>query len=1671
MEDSKKTKAQLIEELQALRKQSESYEDFLSKPLYQSAELMRLITENTTVNIGILTFDLKAEYVYANPSVKTTLGYTPEELVGRSFFDFIHPDDKKALLPLLKSYLQKKVKNLFTANESEISEVLDFRFIDKSGHWRYLRSTVNIAGKYLLAVSTDISAQKEIDLRLQEAAAKWETTFNAMSDSVSIIDTDGHLIQYNDATLTMFDISKLEIQSKYCWELVHKTSEPVENCPVARMKQSRQPETMVIQDGERWLEISVYPVFDSAKNIIGAVHVVSNITERKKAEKALQKRESKYRTLFEQSADALLIIKEGKFIDCNPATVRMLGYKNKEDLLNTHPAELSPETQPDGRESFGKANEMISIALKNGSHRFEWQHKKRNGTVFPVEVLLTSISIEKDEFIHVVWRDISQRKEAEEAVKKNEARLRRAELASKSGNWELDLESGKITGSDGASAIYGLTGKEFNYEAIKKMPLAEYRPLLDAALNDLIQKQKPYQIEFKIKTADSGQEKYIYSSAQYDEQNKIVFGILQDITEYKQIQNALKESEQKNRLLIDMAPDSFFQGDSNGDLIRVNAKACELTGYSEKELLTFNLAVLFDSESLREKPLRYDLLKKGQVLTTERKMRKKNGACIYVEMNSRLMPDKTYQSFIRDISERKQAEEKLQENENRMRLIVEGTPNLFFYTQNKKGELTYISPSVEKITGRTVDEWKKRKNWFLTDNPMNAPVKETTRKHLNGEPTEGPIRAEIAHAENYPIFLEIYENIIFKDGKVAGLHGVAHDITQKYRAEENFKQSGKNFRLLFENSPMGIYFATPQGEILDGNEALLNILGSPSLEATRQINVLQFPPLIENGYAALFKQCVEENKTSSFELSYTSKWGKSILLSSYIIPLANADGTVEKVYTIMEDITERKLAEERVRESEERFRMAFYTSPDAITISRVSDGKYLDVNDGFVSITGFSKEYAIGKTAIELKIWRDEKERAQLVEALKTHGVVHNMEVRLRTKNGGEIYGLLSATLMQLNHEMVILSISRDITDRKLAEKQLFESEERYRSLVEQMTDGVYRSTEDGRFLDVNPAMVRILGYENKEELMKIDIKKELYFKNTERNEVVESLKLSGNRKIDTFRLRHKKGHEIWVEDHGRLVFDENGKILYHEGVLRDITERREAQEHIARLAEFNKNIVSSAPVGIVTVNNKKQVTSANDTFMRMMGSPGLEEVIKIGIDLPIFSNENIRDFFRNALIKGHSFEIKHLPYTSYWGKELVIDLKGVPQKTEEGVIYGVIIVVNDVTKNVEAEEERKKLEIQLRRAQKLETIGTLAGGIAHDFNNILAPIMGFTELALLKVDESAPMARDLNQVLKGAHRAKELVEQILLFSKRSEKEHRSVALQPLINEALKLLRPSIPSTVEIRKEIDPSCSKIRADATQIHQIIVNLCTNAWHAMAEGGTLTIRLEQTIVDSNMSKMHPNLAEGAYVRLSVIDTGSGMDEKTLDRIFEPFFTTKAVNKGTGLGLSVVHGIVRNHGGDILVYSEPGKGSAFHIYFPALLVDTDEESQKTKTVPGGDESVLIVDDEPVIAEMVKTMLENFGYRAHIYKTGMDAVEAFERQPQNYDLLITDLTMPQMTGLDLADKLHETTTALPVIIMTGFGDSLTKPTLKRYGIKQVISKPVVVKELARAVRHVLDN
>jgi PAS domain S-box-containing protein len=407
----------------------------------------------------------------------------------------------------------------------------------------------------------------------------------------------------------------------------------------------------------------------------------------------------------------------------------------------------------------------------------------------------------------------------------------------------------------------------------------------------------------------------------------------------------------------------------------------------------------------------------------------------------------------------------------------------------------------------------------------------------------------------------------------------------------------------------------------------------------------------------------------------------------------------------------------------------------------------------------------------------------------------------------------------------------------------------------------------------------------------------------------------------------------------------------------------------------------------------------------------------------------------------------------------------------DEPSIGAVVDNYRDVTERKQTEVERARLEGQLRQSQKMEAVGTLAGGIAHDFNNILGAIIGYSELALMDLAEDSTAARRVSEVLNAGNRAKDLVKQILTFSRQEEHERKPLRLQPIIGEALKLLRASLPSSIEIRQNIDAAASSILGDSTQIHQVLMNLCTNAWHAMDEhGGLLELALTTVQVDIDFANAHPDLKPGPHVRLVVSDTGKGMDRATVERIFEPFFTTKPPGSGTGLGLAVVHGIIKQFGGLISVYSEVGKGTTFNIYLPAHDRDAPPVLTSTLVPRGNGEHILFVDDEESLASLGKSMLERLGYRVTTEISSVKALKIFSAQPLDFDLVITDQTMPQLSGTEFAKMLLEIQPQLPVILSTGYSTAINPEKARAMGIREFLSKPNTAQALGEAIQRALS-
>jgi len=467
----------------------------------------------------------------------------------------------------------------------------------------------------------------------------------------------------------------------------------------------------------------------------------------------------------------------------------------------------------------------------------------------------------------------------------------------------------------------------------------------------------------------------------------------------------------------------------------------------------------------------------------------------------------------------------------------------------------------------------------------------------------------------------------------------------------------------------------------------------------------------------------------------------------------------------------------------------------------------------------------------------------------------------------------------------------------------------------------------------------------------------------------------------------------------------------------------------------------------------------------------------------------------REELLRMNRCDIEHTEYTNYiYEKTDTPNHKGryffetvhvtkegehIPTELSSRIIEyeGRIVflsIARDIRERKQAEKEKKELETMLRQAQKMEAIGTLAGGISHDFNNILFPIIGYVEMTMDDLPPESIGRKNLAEVLKAAERARKLIQQILIFSRQKDQELKPLKIQPIIKESLKLLRATLPSTIEIRQNINNKCGPVLADPTQIHQIMMNLCTNAYHAMLKsGGVLYVELKEISVISDDPEHLSNMNQGSYLKLSVKDTGHGIPPDIIDRIFEPYFTTKDKEKGTGLGLAVVHGIVRNHKGYISVNSEPGKGTLFNIWFPLIEIRSSVSEMQNihETVPTGNERILVIDDEEQIIQMQKQLLERLGYKVTTRTSSLDAFETFKESPGDFDLVITDMTMPNMTGIELSRSLMNIRPDIPVILCTGFSEIITEENAKAFGIREFVMKPILRNNIARAIRRALEG
>lgn len=559
------------------------------------------------------------------------------------------------------------------------------------------------------------------------------------------------------------------------------------------------------------------------------------------------------------------------------------------------------------------------------------------------------------------------------------------------------------------------------------------------------------------------------------------------------------------------------------------------------------------------------------------------------------------------------------------------------------------------------------------------------------------------------------------------------------------------------------------------------------------------------------------------------------------------------------------------------------------------------------------------------------------------------------------------------------------------------------------------------------------------------------------------------------YRLVSKAGDRIGVmalfAKHP-ILHNEDASLEGLSNMISQIIQATTTEEELRESHEKYRNIVIMNPDPIAIIqDNRFQLVSRS--FTELFGYT--QEDVDAGLDPISLVQDDDKEMVRKQIedhLAGKDVVSKSIAFTHATKNGRMISCETSGEVIDYNGRPAILAAMRDVSGRIKAELDKDRLQAQLQQAQKMEAIGTLAGGIAHDFNNLLGVIVGNNELAMDDIPDWSPARDNLEEIYNACLRARDLVKQILTFSRQTSQRMGPIEIGPLIKESLKLLRSSFPTTIEIRQNISCQSDTVNADPTQIYQVLLNLCTNASHAMEDaGGLLEIRLENIILDKADAAQYADMCAGKYARLTIADTGHGIEAEVIDRIFEPYFTTKELGKGTGMGLAVAHGIVKNHGGHISVYSTPGEGTTFHVYLPVIEEEIKPDIEASATLPTGTECILFVDDQEAIVKVGKKMLKRFGYNVESSTSPIEALELFRAAPDHYDLVITDMTMPNMTGDKLAQELMKVRPDIPVILFTGHSERITEKKAKDLGIKAFLLKPIIQAKLANITRQVLDT
>lgn len=1377
--------------------------------------------------------------------------------------------------------------------------------------------------------------------------------------------------------------------------------------------------------------------------------------------------DGQFRLLFDANPQPMFVYDREtlRILEVNDAAVLKYGYSRMEFLSLTLKDFRPPEDV-----------ERMLAAMKPGRPKIrrsgEWRHRLKDGAIIDVDITAQDLIFKGRDAVLAVAHDITERKRAERKLKEREELLLIMGKMAKVGVWEFDVDTMKGTWNEEVARIHEV---EFSPDVDVSVVLSSYsagsRGKIESAIRDAIDNGKSYDLELEVVTPHGNRKLVRVIGAAVKDGDKVVKlrSSYQDITDLR----AAEERWNRSRILADHALDPIiFSRVEDHRIVEANQAALMTYGYSREEMLKLKI------DDLREPGER--LVIPDQLAEADKSgMRfesvhfRKDGSRFPVEVSARgidIDGRRAVISVIRDITSRREADDRLRRHEQTLQLLIENSPAAIamfdvdmkyvvasrrYLSDYKIGDVDIIGKSHYEVFPEIPQRWKDIHSRCLQGRVEKCDEDPFPR----ADGTVDWVKWEIR-----PWYQDT--------GEIAGIILLSEVITERKAAQEELLMTTQRLLGLINSAMDGIVSLDENQNVILFNPASEKMFGISAEEMMGKPIDLLIPEKSREIHPRFIEQFGKSEGANESRRMLGMRIVTGRRANGEEFPMEASISHIEvagkKVYTVIHrDVTEQLKARRELRESEEKFRSLYENS--SVGIYRTTpDGKILMANPALVAMLGYESFEDLSRLNLQDQNYGPKYSREKFLEIMQQAGEIKGLETSWTRADGRVIFVRESArAIRDSDGETAYFDgVVEDITERKLAEEQLLVKN----AAIESSISPIGLADMDGRVFYVNAAFLRLWGYNTVEEVIGKRI--EEFGNSPERIRMAENSMLDGAGYFGDAEATRRDGTRFDYQISANIVRSPNGKPVCMMASFIDITERKgaeaklhEAYDELKESEEKYRSLFEQSKDAIIISLADGTITDCNKAALDLLGYETLADLQLLNMK-DMYLNIEQRRHLLDVLLRDRYAKDLEVGFKRKDGEHIVVNITASTVFDEITHAQTIVGIARDITR-------QKNLEAQLIQAQKLESLGTLAGGIAHDFNNILGIIIGYSALLEGADDFPERHSRNLKAIQKAADRGAGLVRQLLTFARKSEWVQGSIGLNDVALEVAKLLGETLPKTVNLVSDLDPSIPAIVADGTQIHQVLLNLCVNARDAMPNGGT--IRISTSTADGrSLADRFPGSAEGEYVLLTVSDDGVGMDEATKRRIFDPFFTTKEIGKGTGLGLALVHSIVSDHRGYIDVETEPNRGTKFTIYLPVRKKGSWEDTESEVALhdaPEGNETILIIEDESMLRELMRMVLVSKGYEVITADNGEDGIKLFNLGSAKIAAVISDIGLPRLPGDEVLLRLRAIAPGVKLIAASGFLEPAVKAKLVRAGVEHYVQKPYAPADILRTVRDALDG